>query len=210
MNGRLRSAHDQPLSLEGAKLHLVLEEVDRVVIVVQDLHNAVRGDIDRIETAITEIRSAIREMRQLSTETGEQYSVLLQSARSLMHSIAEKALADSISKAVVVNVYAELTPLLKEEIEEITGSAASVLKEVVSEVAQVRNDFATAIADAIAGKPPLPPVPPEDAPFAVRAKGRLVRCRAKAKRFLVSVTHAVVLVTCLVVLHSLAPSLKLW
>ncbi|NPT54202.1 hypothetical protein [Paraburkholderia elongata] len=217
MTGTLTSAHDQPLSLEGAKLYLVLEEVDRVVIAIQNLHNAIRGDIDRQEAILTEQRAMLREMRKMNAETAQQFSDLLQSARSVMHSIAEKGLADSISKAVILNIYAELTPRLKEESEQNLAAASAVATGLMSVVTDIHKDTAKMIADAIAGKPPLPAPPPNDAPFTERAKGRVIRSLAKAKRFMVSATHAVVLFTCFValftcsvVLYAASHSLKLF
>ena len=123
----------------------------------------------------------------------EEISVLLKSASSLMHSLAEKDLADSISKAVSLNVYVEVTPLLKEEIEK-------AMIKLIGAVDLLTKDMGQTIADAIAGKPPLPTVPPDDAPFVAKTRGHMKRFVAKAKRFMVSVAHVVVLVTCFVVL----------
>src|ERR1700688_868685 len=107
MNGPLRSAHDQPLSLEGAKLNLVLEEVDRVVIAIQNFHNEIGRDMSRQEVILAEQRALLRETRKLNAEMRDQHTVLLQSIRLVMHSIAENTLADAIAKGVIVNIYAE-------------------------------------------------------------------------------------------------------
>jgi hypothetical protein len=44
-------ANDRPITLEAAKLHAVLVEVDRFVADVHSLRNAIRGDVDRQEAA---------------------------------------------------------------------------------------------------------------------------------------------------------------
>ncbi|WP_152602784.1 hypothetical protein [Caballeronia sordidicola] len=188
MNGPLRLAHDQPLTVEGAKLYLVLEEVDRIVVTLQTLHDA------------TIQRETDRQDATLAAQRG--------------HSIAEKALAASISKAVILNIYAELTPLLKEDLKEErernAAASSALAKEMTSSATGIIRDNAAVIADAVAGKPPLPPLPPEDARLLEKATGHAIRCLAEAKRFMVSATHPLVWFTCCVVLYAAAHSLKLW
>jgi|SRR5471030_777235 len=207
-------ANDRPITLEAAKLHAVLVEVDRFVADVHSLRNAIRGDVDRQEAATAAQRTLLGEMREHNAETGKQYAVLLQSARSVMHTMAEEALADSISKKIVLNIYAELTPQLKEDLKEESdrnsAASSSLAKELMSATTGAIRDNAEVIADAVAGKPPLPPVPPEDARFMEKANGHAIRCLAKAKRFMVSATHPLVWFTCCVVLYAAAHSLKLW
>jgi hypothetical protein len=204
MNGPLRSAHNHPLSQEGAKLHLVLEEVDRVVIAIQTLHNTIRGGIDRAEAILAEQRALLREARKNNTETGEQHTAVLVAVRSVMHTMAEQELPESIAKAIALNVYVELTPQLKEESVKNAAASAAVVRELMTAVSDLKMEVATTIADAIAGKPPLPPVPPDDAPWTDKAKGHVIRGYAKAHRFLVSSTHTAVWFTCLVVLYATA------
>jgi hypothetical protein len=204
MNGPLRSAHDHPLSQEGAKLHLVLEETDRVVIAIQTLHNTIRGGIDRTEAILAEQQALLHEARKNKTETAEQYTAVLQAVRCVMHTMVEKELPESIAQAVALNVYLELTPQLKEESEKNAAASAGVARELMTAVSDLKIDVSTTIADAIAGKPPLPPVPPDDAPLTAKAKGHAIRGFAKAHRFLVSSTHTVVWFTCLVVLYATA------
>jgi hypothetical protein len=176
MNGRLRLAHDQPLTVEGAKLYLVLEEVDRIVVTLQTLEDAaVKRETERQEPALAEQRT---------------------------HSIDEKAVADSISKAVILNIYTELSPQLREDLKEES-------ERLMSAAASCTRDNAAMIADAIAGKPPLPSLPPEDARFMDKANAHAIRCLAKAKRFMVSATHPLVWVTCFAVLYAVARCLKL-
>ncbi|MGX7002325.1 hypothetical protein [Caballeronia sp. KNU42] len=123
-------------------------------------------------------------------------------------------MAAFISKAVILNIYAELTPLimedLKEEKERNSAASSALAKEMMSAATGIIRDNAEVIADAVAGKPPLPPVPPEDARFMEKAHGHAIRCLAKAKRFMVSATHPLVWLTCCVVLYDAAHSLKLW
>ena len=163
-------ANDRPLTLEAAKLHAVLVEVDRFVAEVRSLPDAIRGDLDRQEAAIAALHALLGEMKEHNAETGEQYSLLLQSARSVVHTIAEEALADSITKKIVSDIYAELTPQLKEEVnkesERNSAASAALAKELMSAATGAIRENAAVIADAVAGKPPLPPVPPEDYDFA--------------------------------------------
>jgi hypothetical protein len=206
-------ANDRPLTLEAAKLHAVLVEVDRFVAEVRSLPDAIRGDLDRQEAAIAALHALLGEMKEHNAETGEQYSLLLQSARSVVHTIAEEALADSITKKIVSDIYAELTPQLKEEVnkesERNSAASAALAKELMSAATGAIRENAAVIADAVAGKPPLPPVPPEDAEFMEKAKGQTIRCLAKAKRFMVSANLALVWFTCCIVVNAAAHVLKL-
>ena len=71
------------------------------------------------------------------------------------------------------------------------------------------RDTAAIIVDAVTGKPPLPPMPPEDAQLMVRAKMHAIRYLAEAKRFMVSATLPLVWFTCIVMLYAAAHVLKL-
>jgi hypothetical protein len=168
-------------------LYLVLEEVDRIVVTLQTLHDAaIKRETDRQGATLADQRA---------------------------HSIVEKALADSISKAVILNIYAELTPQLKEDLKEESernaAASSALAKELMSAATGSIRDNAVVIADAVAGKPPLPPMPPEDAQFMEKAKMNAIRYLAEAKRFMVSATHPLVWFTCCVVLYAAAHSLKL-
>jgi len=183
-------ANNRPITLEAAKLHAVLVEVDRFVADVHSLRNAIRGDVDRQEAAIAAQRALLGEMREHNAETGEQYAVLLQSARSVMHTMGEEALADSISKKIVLNIYAELTPQLKEDLKEESerNSAASsaLAKELMSAATGIIRDNAAVIADAVAGKPPLPPPPDPDAPIFTKIHRKATRGFARTHRFCIT------------------------
>jgi hypothetical protein len=145
-------------------LYLVLEEVDRIVATLQTLHDAaIKRETDRQDASLAEQRD---------------------------HSIVVKALAASISKAVILNIYAELTPQLKEDLKEESerNSAASsaLAKELMSAATGTIRDNAAVIADAVAGKPPLPPPPDPDAPIFTKIHRRATRGFARTHRFCIT------------------------
>lgn len=210
MNGPLMKVYYEPLSLEAVKLHLLLQEVDRVVIEIKDIHNAIRNDADLHDAAVAEMRRLVSEMKALNADAREQNAIVLRSANSVLHSIAEKNLADSISKAVSLNVYAEVMPHFTEEID-------VAMKKPIAEIGAVTKEFGATIADAVAGRPPLPQMPPEDAPYVEKATRRAIRCIARVQRAFISAIPTAVLLTCvlvaftsLVVLHAEAHTLKFW
>jgi hypothetical protein len=181
MNGPLRSAHDQPLTIEGAKLYLVLEEVDRIVVTLQTLNDAaVQRETDRQSAVVAEQRT---------------------------HWIEEQAVAHSIAQAVIVNIHAEMDLDKERELNAAVLSAHAT--ELMSATTGIIKDTAAMIADAVTGKPPLPPMPPEDAQLMARAKMHAIRYLAEAKRFMVSATLPLVWFTCFVMLYAAAHVLKL-
>ncbi|WP_156529118.1 hypothetical protein [Caballeronia udeis] len=167
--------------MEGAKLYLVLEEVDRIVVTLQTLNDAaVQRETDRQNAAVAEQRT---------------------------HWIEEQALAHSIAQAVIVNIHAEMD--LDKEREMNAAVLSAHAAELMSATTCIIKDTAAIIADAVTGMPPLPPMPPEDAQFMEKARMHAIRYLAEAKRFMVAATHPLVWFTCCVVLYAAAHSLKL-
>jgi hypothetical protein len=186
MSGSLVSVLDETISLEGVKLHLLLKETDRVVIEIKDIHNAIRNDADRHDAAVAEMRRLVSELRSLNAEIRQQYTELLRSANALLHSIAEKNLADSISKAVVDNVYIEVTPLLTSAIAEIAAKVALNLGEASNQSATQLLQIVQSVADAVAGKAPLPPPPDAGASRLSKFSRRLRRGLIRMQRFCIT------------------------
>jgi hypothetical protein len=192
-----------PHASEDTELSLLLAKVNRAIVAVQTLDNDIRGDLGRREAAFAEQQALLAEARKIRAAAVEQSAAFLQSVTSMTHSMAEKDLAESIAKAVLVSVCSELTPQLKEAIEQRSvNSLANAKGMMVSAVVQHNTELAKTIADAISRKPQLPPMPPDDAPFLDKLKGRSIRCFTQVNRFIVPATLAIVLLNCCVVLYT--------
>ncbi len=210
------SINSDALTLEAARYNLQTKRLLSFAKQLEKNEEAARKLTDRVESSTSDLRLALSELRALTGTSGEHVQVTLRAIESLLAAIAEKNLSKSISRSVVEDVYAELTPLLEEAIKE---SAASVKRDVSESTAHTVEQLTLltrSIADAVAGKAPLPPTPDAAAPILNKIRQRAVRDLTRFQRFCITAAPPLVTLASLSVLvaslfyvaHFFVPALK--
>jgi hypothetical protein len=153
------SSNAGALTMEAARYNLQLRGLAAFSTQLENAEQAARQITDRLESAVSDLRRALSEQRTLTGTSADHVQVTLRAIESLLAAIAEKNLSRSISSRVVENVYAELTPLFKSATEEIATKAANEVSGSTAQAAHLLVKAAQSIAEAVGGKPPLPPPP---------------------------------------------------
>jgi hypothetical protein len=180
MNDELVPDTARPLTLEAARYALQLRQLARFGKHLESSEAAVRQLADRLEALAAELRRHATKLETLNETAAEHSKVTIRAIESLLVAIAEKNLSSSISRSVVENVYAQVTPLLEEHINAIGLDAAKTID-------QSKTEMSRALADAVRGKAPVPPPPPSNAPLSQKILLWTVRATARAQRFCITV-----------------------
>lgn len=180
------SSNAGALTMEAARYNLQLRRLAAFSTQLENAEQAARQITDRLESAVSDLRRALSELRTLTGTSADHVQVTLRAIESLLAAIAEKNLSKSISRSVVENVYAELTPLFVSAAEEIAAKAATEVGDSTAQAVHLLVKAAQAIAEAVGGKPPLPLPPDRDAPIFNRIRRRAVRGFARTHRFCIT------------------------
>jgi hypothetical protein len=180
------SSNAGALTMEAARYHLQLRRLAAFSTQLESAEQAARQITDRLESAVSDLRRALSELRTLTGTSADHVQVTLRAIESLLAAIAEKNLSKSISKSVVENVYAELTPLFASAAEEIAAKAATEVGDSTAQAVHLLVKATRAIAEAVGGKPPLPLPPDRDAPIFNKIHRRAIRGFARTHRFCIT------------------------
>jgi hypothetical protein len=179
MTDELVSDHTKPLTLEAARYALQLRQLTRFGKHLETGEAAIRRMVGRFEAVAAEMRRHATKLEALNQTSAERSEATLRANESLLVAIAEENMSKSISQSVVLNVYAELTPLLEEHVNAIAREAAKTINQSTTEMSG-------ALADAVRGKAPVPAPPHADAPFSQRILQWIIRATARTQRFCIT------------------------
>jgi hypothetical protein len=210
------SSNAHPLTIDGARYVRQLRQLANFGHQIESAEQAARKLTDRVESAASGLRWELSELKTLSGSQAEHVRVTLRAIENLLVAIAEKNLANSISRSVVENVYAEVTPLLESAIEESAARAAKAVDESTARTEETLTQIAHSIADSVGGKAPLPPPVDSNAPWFRKIRQQTARALAKTQRLCIVVAPPLVALAALSILvasffyvgHFFIPSLR--
>jgi hypothetical protein len=176
------SSNAGALTMEAARYNLQLRGLAAFSTQLENAEQAARQITDRLESAVSDLRRALSELRTLTGASVDHVQITLRAIESLLAAIAEENLSRSISSRVANDVYIQVTPQLKE----IVTKASSEIGDSTAQAAHLLAKAAQSIAEAVGGKPPLPPPPDPDAPIFNKIRRRAIRGGARTHRFCVT------------------------
>jgi hypothetical protein len=176
------SSNAGALTMEAARYNLQLRGLAAFSTQLENAEQAARQITDRLESAVSDLRHALSELRTLTGASVDHVQTTLRAIESLLAAIAEENLSRSISSRVANDVYIQVTPQLKE----IVTKASSEIGDSTARAAHLLATAAQSIAEAVGGKPPLPPPPDPDARIFNKIRRRAIRGVARTHRFCVT------------------------
>jgi hypothetical protein len=204
MDADFVSSNAGALTMEAARYNLQLRRLAAFATQLENSEQAARQITDRLESAASDLRRALVELRTLAGTSADHVQITLRAIESLLAAIAEKNLSRSISSSVVENVYAEVTPLFKSAAEEIATKATNEVGSATAQAAHLVVNAAQSIAEAVGGKPPLPPSPDPDASMLHKFHWRAARALERTHRFCITASPLLVTLAAISVLFASA------
>jgi hypothetical protein len=186
------SRNTPPLTMEAARYDLQLRLLRGFRTHLETGEQAMRQGSERMEAAASDLRRVLSGLQTIAGTSAEHVQITLRAVESLLAAIAEQNPAASISQAVIDNVYIELTPLLTSAVEGSAAKLTTEFGEANTRAAAQLLQIVQSVADAAAGKAPLPSPPETGASFLNKISRRLFRGLARVHRFCITVAPVLV------------------